>query len=61
MRIPGAMPRGNRIDGQFAARLIEMLRSPAFRVLSLSGHRVLDRLADHGGQDNGKLPLKREA
>jgi hypothetical protein len=37
-----------------------MLRSPAWRALSLSARRVLDRLeiemADHGGTDNGKLP-----
>jgi hypothetical protein len=50
-----------KIDGQFAPRLIEMLRSPAMRVLSLSGRRILDRteieLASHGGRDNGKLPV----
>jgi len=37
-----------------------MLESPAYRVLSLSAHRILDRLeielAHHGGTDNGKLP-----
>jgi hypothetical protein len=53
--------RRTRIAGQFAARTIEMLESPAFRVLSLSARRVLDRLeielAHHGGQDNGKLPV----
>jgi hypothetical protein len=51
----------SKIAGQFAPRLIEMMRSPAFRVLSLSGHRILARLeielADHGGRDNGKLPV----
>ena len=35
-----------------------MMASPAFRVLSLSARRVLDRLeielAHHGGQDNGE-------
>ena len=54
----------NKIDGQFNARLIEMLVSPAYRVLSLSAHRVLDRisieLAHHGGNDNGKLPVTYE-
>ena len=53
--------RNGKIDGQFAPRLIEMLRSPAFRALSLSGHRILTRieieLASHGGKDNGKLPV----
>jgi hypothetical protein len=38
-----------------------MLRSPAWRILSLSARRVLDRVeiehADHGGQDNGRLPV----
>lgn len=54
----------NKIDGQFNARLIEMMESPAYRVLSLSAHRVLDRimveLAHHGGNDNGKLPVTYE-
>src|SRR5215471_11858252 len=53
--------RNNKISGQFAARLIEMLESPAWRVLSLSGRRVIDRieieLAHHGGNDNGRLPV----
>jgi hypothetical protein len=52
--------RRTKIQGQFAARTVDMLESPAFRVLSLSARRVLDRLeielAHHGGQDNGKLP-----
>jgi hypothetical protein len=52
---------GKKIAGQFAARLIEMLESPAFRVLSLSARRILDRieieLAHHGGRDNGRLPV----
>jgi hypothetical protein len=54
----------NKIDGQFNARLVEMMESPAYRVLSLSAHRVLDRisieLAHHGGNDNGKLPVTYE-
>ena len=53
--------RRNKIAGQFAARLIEMLESAAYRVLSLSAHRLLDRLeielAHHGGHDNGRLPV----
>ena len=55
------MKRKHKIDGQFAPRTIAMLRSPAMRVLSLSGRRILDRieieLASHGGKDNGKLPI----
>jgi hypothetical protein len=53
--------RRTAIGEQFAPRTIRMLRSPAWRVLSLSARRVLDRieieLADHGGADNGKLPV----
>jgi hypothetical protein len=53
--------RRNRIEGQFSAKLIEMLESPAWRSLSLSAHRVLDRveieLAHHGGTGNGTLPV----
>jgi hypothetical protein len=53
--------RKNRIAGQFAPRTIDMLRSPAYRALSRGGHQVLARieieLADHGGMDNGKLPV----
>jgi hypothetical protein len=53
--------RRNRIDGQFAARPIAMLESPAYRALSLAGHRVVSRveveLAHHGGNDNGRLPV----
>jgi hypothetical protein len=51
----------NQINGQFAARTIKMLQSPAMRVLSLTGRRILDRVeiehAKHGGNDNGKLPI----
>jgi hypothetical protein len=53
--------RHTQIGGQFAPRLIDMLRSPAWCVLSLSARRILDRveieMADHGGTDNGKLPI----
>jgi hypothetical protein len=53
--------RRNRIDEQFHARTIAMLESPAYRQLSLSAHRVLDRiaveLARHGGNDAKRLPV----
>jgi len=53
--------RKNRIGRQFAARPIEMLESPAYRVLSHAAHRVLSRieieLAHHAGLENGKLPV----
>src|SRR5215510_9179311 len=58
------MKRRNSINGQFAARRIEMLESPAYRVLSRSAHMVLARieieLAHHGGNDNGRLPVTSE-
>ena len=42
-----------------------MLESPAYRVLSLSAHRVLARLeieiGHHGGHDNGKLQVTYES
>jgi hypothetical protein len=58
---PKSFRRRNAIRGQFAWRLIQMLESPAYRVLSLSAHRILARVeiepAHHGGFDNGKLPV----
>lgn len=59
-----SIKKRNRISGQFSARLIEMLESPAWRVLSLSARRIIDRLeiehAHHGGNDNGRLPVTKE-
>jgi hypothetical protein len=56
--------RRTSIGGQFAPRLIEMLESPAHRVLSLSARRVIDHveieLGHHGGNDNGRLPVTYE-
>ena len=53
--------RFTRLAEQFAARPVRMIRSAAFRELSLSARRLLDRLefefADHGGTNNGKLPV----
>jgi hypothetical protein len=41
-----------------------MLESPAYRVLSLSAHRVISRieieLSAHGGNDNGRLPVTKQ-
>jgi len=53
--------RRNSIAEQWAPRRRSMLESPAYRVMSLSAHRVLSRIAlehcRHGGQENGKLPV----
>jgi hypothetical protein len=65
MTAPDQQPRGrrrrNKIAGQFSWRLIEMLESPAYRVLTLSARRLLDRLevelGHHGGHDNHALPV----
>jgi hypothetical protein len=49
------------IPSQFVPHRIEMIESPAWRALSLSGRRVVDRieieLGHHGGNDNGRLPV----
>jgi hypothetical protein len=62
--VPGFIKRRSRLSGQFRAHLIEMLESPAWRALSLSARRIVDRieieLAHHGGNDNGKLPVTYE-
>jgi hypothetical protein len=51
----------NKIAGQFSARTIEMMESPAYRALSIHAHRILSRLeiehAYHGGNENGRLPV----
>jgi hypothetical protein len=51
------IPKGS----QWTWWTIEMMESPAYRALSLSAHRVIARirieLANHGGKDNGKLPV----
>jgi hypothetical protein len=53
--------RRTAIGEQFAPRTIRMLRSPAYSALSLTARRILDRveieMADHGGKENGNLPI----
>jgi hypothetical protein len=54
--------RKNKISEQFVYYTREMIGSPAYRVLSLQGRKVMRRLElehmSHGGQDNGKLPCR---
>jgi hypothetical protein len=61
--IPGER-RARKFDGQFIGRLVAMMESPAYRVLSLSARRCLDRieieLANHGGHGNGELVVTYE-
>jgi hypothetical protein len=52
------MKRRNSISGQFAARLIEMLESPAYRVLSRSGHMVLARIMTRMSPSDMTLTLR---
>jgi hypothetical protein len=55
------MNKKRQIDGNYVPHTRELLEAPAWRVLSLSGHRVLDRIEiehlRHGGKDNGELPV----
>jgi len=57
-----AAKRRNQIVGAWMARPIELMESPAYRVLSLSAHRALSRIeveyAHHAGQENGQLIVK---
>ena len=54
--------RKNKISEQFVYYTRDMIASPAYRVLSLQGRKVMRRLElehmAHGGQDNGKLPCR---
>ena len=53
--------RQSSITSQFVPHRIEMIESPAWRALSLSGRRAVDRIeiehGHHGGNDNGRLPV----
>ena len=59
-------PRAKRrkIDGQYVPHIVELIESPAWRALSLSAHRVLDRIEiehlHHGGRENGRLAVRFE-
>jgi hypothetical protein len=51
----------NTIGGQFTSHRVDMVASPAWRALSLSARRCLERieleLAKHGGKENGNLKV----
>jgi hypothetical protein len=54
--------RKSTIVGQFVPHRLDLIESPAWRALSLSARRVLDRieveLCHHGGhRENGRLPV----
>src|SRR5262245_4693338 len=50
-----------KLAGQFIPHMIDMVESPAWRTLSLSARRVLDRIeiehCHHGAVENGRLPV----
>ena len=54
----------SRINGAWVPYRVEMLQSPAWRILSLSARKLLNRLeielAGHAGHDNGRLPCTYE-
>jgi hypothetical protein len=56
-----ASRRPTQIAGQFIAHPRQMIESPAWRALSLAARKALDRIEiehlDHGGAENGKLPV----
>ena len=51
-----------QIGGQWVPYRVEMIQSPAFRVLSLQARKILHRLeiehCAHGGAENGRLPCR---
>jgi hypothetical protein len=53
--------RYNQISGRLAAQPITLLKSAAFRVLNNAERKMFTRIeieySDHGGRDNGKLPV----
>ena len=59
------MKRKKEFDGrQYAAQPIDLLKSPVWDVLSNTARKIIARieieLANHGGKDNGKLPVTYE-
>jgi hypothetical protein len=50
-----------KIEGQYIPHRLAMIQSPAWRVLSLSARRVLERIEiehmQHGGKENGQLAV----
>jgi hypothetical protein len=50
-----------KIGAQFVPHTVDMVESPAWRTLSLSARRVLDRIEiehmHHGAAENGRLPV----
>jgi hypothetical protein len=60
----GKTIKRNSVASYFSSRPVELLESPAFRILSLSAQRALARieieLRQHAGNGNGKLIVTKE-
>jgi DNA-binding transcriptional regulator YhcF (GntR family) len=60
----GKTVKRNIVASQFGSRPLELMESPALRVLSRAAHLALLRieieLRKHGGRDNGKLPVTKQ-
>jgi hypothetical protein len=53
--------KGPKIDGTYVPHTRQLIESPAWRRLSLSARRLLDRIElehlRHAGKENGRLPV----
>jgi hypothetical protein len=60
----GKTVKRNNVASQFGNRPLELMESPALRILSRAAHLALMRieieLRHHGGRDNGKLPVTKQ-
>src|ERR1700722_16409922 len=60
----GKTVKRNSISAQWGSRPLELMESPALRVLSRAAHQALLRLEielrHHAGHDNGKLPVTKQ-
>jgi hypothetical protein len=60
----GKTVKRNNIAAQWGSRPLDLMESPALRVLSRAAHLALLRieieLRHHGGRDNGKLPVTKQ-
>jgi hypothetical protein len=60
----GKTVKRNSISAPWGSRPLELMESPALRILSRAAHQALLRLEielrHHGGHDNGKLPVTKQ-
>jgi hypothetical protein len=60
----GKTVKRNNIAAQWGSRPLELMESPALRILSRAAHLALTRieieLRHHGGHDNGQLPVTKQ-